>query len=98
MSGMSKDDRVPVVMGVAAGPGDLVMRLPPAAHSFGCACCGGRDPLAAELAAAYVARNRGTRPWFDRVVVMGAADQAARVAAVLAADPVALARFRPEPE
>ncbi len=94
---MSDDERVPVLCGDTdrARPGDLVLDLPPPAHRLGCACCGGRDPLATALAAAFVARGRGARPWFDRIVLRAGPADAARVAAVLTADPVARARFRP---
>ena len=91
------DERVKVRVGAGsqAGPGDLVLELPPpATHPLGCRCCGGRDPLAVALSAAFVARGRGARPWFDEVLVVGVAADRPRVAAVLAADPVALARFR----
>ena len=93
----ASDARIEVALGDHgdARPGDLTMTLQPSApHVLGCRCCGGRDPLASDLAAAFVARARGDLPWFDRVLLSGSAGQAGRVADVLHADPVTRARFR----
>ena len=66
-----------------------------ASHAGGCACCGGRPPAAAALDRLFQARVRGACPWFERVVAL-AETPAARgaVAAALAGDAVAAARFR----
>ena len=86
---------------ILGGPADLrasdfaVELSQQPAHAAGCRCCGGRDPLAVALGAAFTARARGTVPWFSRVLVVGPPSQAARVAAVLAGDPVSMARFKP---
>ncbi len=90
------DDRVPVLVGEAgqAGADDLVLPLPASAHPIGCACCVARDPLGVALAGAFVARARGERAFFRRVLIVAPGTEAGRVAAALEADPVSRARFR----
>ncbi len=90
------DERVPVLLGDAgqAGADDLVLALPPAGHAIGCACCVARDPLGVALAGAFVARARGQRAFFRRVLVLAPPTEAKRIAAALEADPVSRARFR----
>ncbi len=64
-------------------------------HAGGCACCGGRPPVAAALDRLFQARVRGACPWFERVVAL-AETPAARdaVAEALARVAVTAARFR----
>ncbi len=64
-------------------------------HAGGCACCGGRPPVAAALDRLFQARVRGACPWFERVVAL-AETAAARdeIAAALRDDAVTAARFR----
>jgi hypothetical protein len=64
-------------------------------HAGGCACCGGRSPVAGALDRLFQARIRGACPWFERVVAL-AETPAARdaVAEALARDAVTAARFR----
>ena len=78
-------------------PGRAVARFRPGpVHAIGCACCRGRDPAAASLAALFQARARGEVPWFSAVVVD--VRNPAAVARALQADLVVGARFRvPDP-
>jgi hypothetical protein len=92
------DPRIPVYAGapdLAAGE-DVVVRetLAPVAHGPGCACCAPRSALARALARLFLARARGDMALFTRVIVACAPDEAAAVAAAIAADPVSAARFR----
>jgi hypothetical protein len=79
-------------------PGIAVARFeaaPPAPHLLGCACCRPRPPLARALARLFAARARGEVAFFRRVVlVLRQAADPASVAAAIAADPIAAARFR----
>lgn len=61
-------------------------------HPALCACCGGRHPAAAALAALFQDRARGRVPWFTGVVA-DVEDRVA-VAEALRGDLVAAARFR----
>ncbi len=91
------DARIDVVVGDRdhARVGDLTLAVPaPTQHLIGCRCCGGRDPLASALAAAFVARARGDIPWFDRVLLIDVGQHTERVAETLESDPVTRARFR----
>jgi hypothetical protein len=84
--------------GAALRPGVAVARIeasPLGAHFLGCPCCRPRTPLARALARLFGARARGETAFFRRVVlVLHPPADPARVAAAIAADPVAAARFR----
>lgn len=64
------------------------------AHRLGCACCGGRAPVAVALSALFQDRAKGRVPWFSRVLAV--VEDAGAVAAELRADRVAASRFRVE--
>jgi hypothetical protein len=89
------DARIPVVFGGALGAKDAVL-APDAtwgdSHPIACACCVGRGPAAQAMDRLFLDRVRGTRPWFDRLVVDPAGEAAVRAA--LAEDAVVSARFR----
>jgi hypothetical protein len=68
---------------------------PPGSHFLGCPCCRPRGPLVRALARLFGARARGETAFFRRVVlVLRQPADPASVAAAIAADPVAAARFR----
>ncbi len=95
----AQDGRVPVVAGEAAqaGAGDVVQPLLPegtTTHAPGCACCRPRAAFAQALGRLFVARARGERAFFTRVVVPCAPEHDATLAEALAADPLTAARFR----
>ena len=87
------DARIPVVFGTPASEQDAVLIPSPDAvtHPPGCACCIARGPAAAAFDQLFLARVRGTVPWFTRVVV--AQDDPA-VRATVTDDPVVATRFR----
>ncbi len=89
------DARIPVVFGVAPGAGDTVLEAPAewgvAEHPAGCACCVARGPAARALDHLFLDRVRGRVPWFERVVVTGAADV---VRAAVLEDGVVMTRYR----
>ena len=93
---MTRDDRIPVVVGEAAQarPGDRVLRPPPslAGHVAGCACCRPRDGLAVALGRLFLERARDPRMALSRVLVVGEAGAA--VEAAIAGDVLARARYR----
>jgi hypothetical protein len=65
------------------------------AHPIGCACCQPRNPVAIALDRLFLARMRGTTPWFKEVLALAATEAGrAAVRAALAEDSVTLARFR----
>ncbi len=91
--------RVPVWCGDAALAGSRDVVQPwsgqgATAHLAGCTCCRTRPPLAAAFSSLFLARARGTIPFFARVIVPCPPADEAAVAAALAADPVTAARFR----
>ena len=65
-----------------------------APHPIACACCNGRarPALALALDRLFLARVRGTVPWFERVLVLGEAG--ATLADTLRDDAVTAARYR----
>lgn len=73
---------------------DLAFLASTASHTVSCACCQGRTPAAQALDQLFQARARGTRPWFDRVLVLPEGGAEAEIRAALRDDPVASARFR----
>jgi hypothetical protein len=88
-------------MPVSAGPpspGVAAARFeasPPGSHVLGCPCCRPRGALGRALGRLFDARARGETALFRRVVlVLRQPADAASVAAAIAADPVAAARFR----
>ena len=106
------DGRIAVVLGGAAGEGDAVLLegdgvLPEGAaarftveaggHVIGCACCVPRSDAGRALGRLFLARARGEVVAFGRVVA-GTTSEAGRaaVAAAVAGDVVASARFRLE--
>jgi len=70
-------------------------------HPVACACCGGRPPLAAALDRLFLARVKGSTPWFTRVLALLPGEEARRaLAAALRDDGLTAGRFRagaPEP-
>jgi len=68
----------------------------PLAHALGCTCCGGRPAAAIAFDRLFLARVKGTVPWFDAVLALpaSAAGQAA-IRQALAEDRATRARFRP---
>ena len=95
----ARDGRVPVVAGEAAqaGAGDVVVPLSPdgaTTHSPGCACCRPRAAFAQALGRLFLARARGERAFFTRVVVPCAPEHDATIVQAITADPVTAARFR----
>ncbi len=79
--------------GGADQAGHAVARFSPGpTHALFCACCRGRDPAAAALAALFQARARGEVPWFTTVVADVRNPEA--VAQALRGDLVVSARFR----
>jgi len=104
---MTIDARIPVIFGPPAandvvlaeeglsGPADATFRAEPVSHAVGCACCAGRSPAAAALAALFAARARGETKFFSRVAVWTATVGARReVEEALRSDPLVSARFR----
>ena len=77
------------------GGAALVVEFSPLAHPLGCACCGGRPAAALAFDKLFLARVKGTCPWFERVLALpaGAAGRAALIAA-LDQDRATAARFR----
>lgn len=91
------DGRIPLVFGLEseAGADDAVLHVAADAgadHAPGCACCAPRGAAARALTALFLARMRGERGYFERVVLV--ADDPDAVRAALAADPLVVARFR----
>jgi len=81
-----------------APPGAAGFALPATGHAIGCACCAPRSPAALALDALFLARVKGTVPWFDEVVALPrTAVGAAAIRAALSDDPVVTARFRAAP-
>jgi hypothetical protein len=64
-------------------------------HPAFCGCCQPRNPVSIALDRLFLARAKGSAPWFSEVVAI-AASEAGRVAleAALAGDSVTVARFR----
>ena len=82
----------PIPPGVAV---ECFEALRPVPHFLGCSCCRPRPPLVRALARLFGARARGETVFFRRVVlVLRQPADPASVAAAIAADPVAAARFR----
>ena len=81
----------------ADAPADAARFAPggPARHASACPCCQGRSPAALALDALFQARTRGSRAWFDRVLVLAQGAGAEEVAAALRDDALTAARFRP---
>ena len=78
-----------------AGAAALASFDPVVPHAAGCACCGGRPPVAAALDRLFQARVRGACPWFERVVALvGTPAGREAVASALSDDAVTTARFR----
>ena len=79
-------------------PAGLVAREsydPDAVHAVACTCCAGRPAAAAALDRLFLARVRGTVPWFSRVLALvGPAAGHAALDTALAGDAVTAARFR----
>jgi hypothetical protein len=67
---------------------------PPGGHPIGCACCAPRGQAAVALDRLFLARVRGSIPWFDEVIAV--AHTPAGQATILAAldDSVVGSRFR----
>ncbi|WP_419898517.1 hypothetical protein [Roseomonas sp. USHLN139] len=67
---------------------------PPGGHPIGCACCMPRSQAAVALDRLFLARTRGTIPWFDEVIAV--AHTPAGEATIRAAleDSVVGSRFR----
>ncbi len=93
------DMRIPVVLGstdeLASGDVALAIEEDAGSHVPGCACCQARGLTGRTLDRLFLARARGERPWFTRVVAICAtvaAEESLRAA--LADDPIASARFR----
>jgi hypothetical protein len=64
-------------------------------HAPGCACCVPRGPVAEALAALFLARARGTAPFFTRVLAVPRDEAgAASVRTALESDLLVRARFR----
>lgn len=95
---MTRDDRIPVVVGeaVQAQPGDRVLRAsdmaPRPGHIAGCACCRPRDGLALALARLFFDRARDPAENFSRVLVV--LPDAEAVAQSIEGDVLARARYR----
>jgi hypothetical protein len=101
--------RIPVVMGGFTGPGDAVLveegaefagagyvvgfAVGQVGHVVGCACCGGRGPVAEVLGRMYVERARGEAPFFGRVVVVASESGEKAVQEALEGDVVVRARY-----
>lgn len=87
-----------LIEGDAPAPAEfhvIRFRLPAGqAHPIGCACCAPRGPAADALSRAFLDRATGKVPFFKRVVVIAGADGAEAVAAAIAEDAVASARYR----
>ncbi len=89
------DARIPVVFDEALGAKDACLAPDPTwsdLHPIVCACCGGRSPAAQAMDKLFLARVRGSIPWFSRLVVDKTGEAAVRVA--LTEDAVVSARFR----
>jgi len=88
-----------LVEGDAPATGQAVARFTLAAtgHAPGCACCLPRAPVAVALANLFRDRATGAVPFFTEILARPAtAEGAAAIRAALAADPLVMARFRPE--
>jgi len=89
--------RPAVVVGSPAGSGepvDVAFEASALRHVAACLCCQGRSPAAQALEQLFQARARGTRPWFDRVLVLPEGGAEAEIRAALRDDSIASARFR----
>ncbi len=83
-----------MVFDVAPGEGDAVLAAQPdwlVPHAADCACCVARGPAARALDHLFLDRVRGRVPWFNRVVVTGAADA---VRNAVLEDGVVMSRYR----
>jgi hypothetical protein len=75
-------------VGISFQPGPGVL-------AAGCACCTPRGPLAQALGEMFMARAKGSVPFFRRVVAVAATeDGRATMLSALIEDPVCVARFR----
>lgn len=85
-----------LVEGDGAAPAGPLARFALAGdgHGPGCACCAARAPAAVALAALFQGRATGRLAWFELVVVRASPQGRAAVAAALAGDALASARFR----
>jgi hypothetical protein len=78
-----------------AGFHAIRFRLPAGqTHPIGCACCVPRGPVAEALSRAFLDRATGKAPFFKRLLVLAGADGEAAVAAAIAEDAAASARYR----
>ena len=110
---LPEDPRIPVRFGAPPGAPGVACVLAlggdapavphaffgPARHAVGCACCGGRAPVAEALSRLFLRAARGELPTLSAVYAPGldAAGRAA-LAEILVRDRVCAARFRLDAE
>ncbi|GAA5265400.1 hypothetical protein ACOSOMT5_P1825 [Acidiphilium sp. MT5] len=66
---------------------------PARGHKRGCYCCAPRNQAALALNRLFLARARGTVPWFKRLIFIGDEAAQAELRAALADDVLSRARF-----
>ncbi|MBE9605481.1 hypothetical protein IAI18_11425 [Acetobacteraceae bacterium H6797] len=67
----------------------------PTAHPIGCACCQPRSGAAVALDRLFLARAKGSAPWFTEVRTLAATEAGAlALRQAVSEDPVVSARFR----
>ena len=96
-SGVPADAAVLAEEGIDAPPGQPLERFRATTfgHPAGCACCGPRSSAAQALSRLFVARARGTAPFFSAVLVAAGPSGERAVVDALARDPAVAAWFRP---
>ena len=97
LGGKVRADDAVLIAGDAPAPmAAAVERFSPVAapgHRLGCYCCAPRTQAALALNRLFLARTRGTAPWFKRLIFIGDNPAQAELRAALADDLLSRARF-----